>query len=87
MEFLILPTYTRTSSQTADEVFGNLYELVNTGTITLTGLSNEQLPVLPQALDGSNPLVEGTICVYFTLLKNSLVHDKNHTVGSELVRE
>ncbi|XP_050727563.1 uncharacterized protein LOC127004154 isoform X3 [Eriocheir sinensis] len=58
VDFDILPTYTRTSSQTAHEVFGNLYELVKTGTITLTGLSNEQLPVLPQALDGSIPPVE-----------------------------
>ncbi|XP_045131181.1 uncharacterized protein LOC123516133 isoform X6 [Portunus trituberculatus] len=58
VQFDILPTYTRTASKPPSDVFGNLYELVNSGTLTLTGLSNEQLPVLPQALDGSGPLVE-----------------------------
>lgn len=58
VQFDILPTYTRTASKPPSDIFGNLYELVNSGTLTLTGLSNEQLPVLPQALDGTGPLVE-----------------------------
>lgn len=83
MEFDILPTYTRTSSQTASDVFGNLYELVKTGTITLTGLSNEQLPVLPQALDGSHPHVEGMNCFNFTASKLFRICMEYHTLEKE----
>lgn len=88
MDFDILPSYTRTSSQTANDVFGNLYELVKTGTITLTGLSNEQLPVLPQALDGSSPLVEGRNCFDSTVVVNCRALMKvDRNVKRKLARE